>query len=173
MSIIFHCNHCGKKIETVDSSGGKWGKCPACHNKVYVPDLNIGEEDELKLAPLDVEEERHKKELMAETFKIEQAILAEREEADGKEKRNTEKPRPAEISEKDLTDRIISYLRLMADGQIGDAERILKGLKNYSRGAVVILDRIAMSDIPEPELSDIPGQVLSGFIRNLRKQISW
>ena len=172
MSIIFHCNHCGKKIETADSSGGKWGKCPACHNKVYVPDLGASEEDELKLAPLDLEEEKHKKELMAETFQIEQAILAEREVADGKKNSNTEKPKPAEISEKDLTRRVINYLRMMADGEIGDADKIARVLRNYSKGAVVILDRIAMSDIPEPELSDIPGQVLSGFIRNLRRQIS-
>ncbi|MHC4658446.1 MAG: hypothetical protein ACYS83_04615 [Planctomycetota bacterium] len=32
MPITFHCEHCGKKIEAQDSAGGKWGKCPACHN---------------------------------------------------------------------------------------------------------------------------------------------
>ncbi|MHC4752575.1 MAG: hypothetical protein ACYTFW_22230 [Planctomycetota bacterium] len=50
MAIIFHCDHCGKKIEAADTAGGKWGKCPACHNKLYVPRPDSGEE--LKLAPL-------------------------------------------------------------------------------------------------------------------------
>ena len=51
MAITFHCEHCGKKIEAPNSAGGKWGKCPACHNKLYVPDLYPDEE--LKLAPID------------------------------------------------------------------------------------------------------------------------
>ena len=37
MPIKFQCSLCGKKIEAPDSAGGKWGKCPGCHNKVYVP----------------------------------------------------------------------------------------------------------------------------------------
>ena len=47
MAIIFHCDHCGRKIEASDNTGGKWGKCPSCHNKIYVPNLNI--DDDLKL----------------------------------------------------------------------------------------------------------------------------
>jgi DNA-directed RNA polymerase subunit RPC12/RpoP len=41
MAITFHCGHCGKKIEAPDSAGGKWGKCPSCHNKVYVPPKEV------------------------------------------------------------------------------------------------------------------------------------
>ena len=65
MSIVLHCNHCGKKISAPDGAGGKWGKCPACHNEVYIPDLN--DDEELTLAPLDEEEQKQKKELMTQT----------------------------------------------------------------------------------------------------------
>jgi hypothetical protein len=36
---------------------------------------------------------------------------------------------------------------------------------------VKIIDRIALSEIPEPELADIPQQMLSGSIRALRNRI--
>ncbi len=36
--------------------------------------------------------------------------------------------------------------------------------------AVNILDRIAVSEVPEPELADIPTQVLTGLIRTLSKK---
>ncbi|MCX5636391.1 MAG: hypothetical protein NTX52_01690, partial [Planctomycetota bacterium] len=62
MAIIFHCNHCGKKIEAADSAGGKWGKCPACHSKLYVP--RPEPDEELKLAPIDETEEEKRKRLM-------------------------------------------------------------------------------------------------------------
>ena len=52
MGISFHCEHCGKKIEAPDAAGGKWGKCPGCHNKVYVPaNKPTQPDDELRLAP--------------------------------------------------------------------------------------------------------------------------
>ena len=42
MTISFHCAHCGKKMEAPDDAGGKWGKCPRCHNKLYVPSADTG-----------------------------------------------------------------------------------------------------------------------------------
>lgn len=167
MSIIFHCEHCGKKVEAKDSSGGKRAQCPACHNKVYVPDLESGEE--LKLAPIDGEAEEKQKELMIETHYLTQEILLEREVPEGPPGTG----RPAlEISEKELTKNIILYLRQMANGDLDDATRTADSIAPYGRQAVQILDKIAVSEIPEPELADVPPQVLSGLIRNLRTRIS-
>ena len=58
MSITIQCEHCDKKIEAPETAGGKWGKCPRCHNKVYVPKLESNEEEELRLAPIDEMEEQ-------------------------------------------------------------------------------------------------------------------
>ena len=167
MAIVFHCEYCGKKIEAADSAGGKWGKCPACHNKLYVPNLNAGEE--LTLAPEDKSNLEKQKELMAETYKLTQDILQERESPEGAD----ELAGPAsEMNEKELTKNIILYLRQMADGELDEAEKIAASIAPRSTTAVEILDRIAVSEMPEPELADIAPQVLSGLIRTLRSKIT-
>jgi DNA-directed RNA polymerase subunit RPC12/RpoP len=167
MSIVFHCEHCGKKVEASDGSGGKRAKCPACHNKVYVPSLDSDEE--LKLAPIDRDDEEKQKELLNETHHLTQEILLEREVPDGP----SGSDRPAlEISEKELTKNIILYLRQMANGDLDDATRTADSIVPYGFQAVKILDKVAVSEMPEPELADVPPQVLSGLIRNLRTRIS-
>ena len=167
MSITFHCEHCGKKIEAPDSAGGKWGKCPTCHNRLYVP--NLGPDEELKLAPIDESGEAKQKQLMAESYKLTQNILLERETPNGLAGTAT----PASgIGDKELTKNIITYLRQTADGELEQAERIADLIVSCGDRALNILDRIALSEMPEPELSDIPQQVLSGLIRNLRTRIS-
>jgi hypothetical protein len=166
MTIKFHCNGCGKKIEAPDTAGGKWGKCPACHNKVYVPLPET--EDELKLAPVDESEEQRKKQLLLETHRLTQDILQERSvpEADSG-------PGPAaEISEEQLTNHIIHYLRQMVNGELDAAQRTADLIVPHRRKAVVILDHLVKSRTPDPELEDIPQQVLSGLVRNLRVRIS-
>ena len=167
MSITFHCEHCGKKIEAPDSAGGKWGKCPACHNRLYVP--NLGSDEEFKLAPIDESGEAKQKQLMAESYELTQDILLERETPNGLAGTAT----PASgIGDKELTKNIITYLRQTADGELEQAERIADLIVSCGDRALKILDRIALSEMPEPELSDIPQQVLSGLIRNLRTRIS-
>ena len=37
MTIEFHCPKCGKHIKAPKEAAGKNGKCPACHQSVYVP----------------------------------------------------------------------------------------------------------------------------------------
>ncbi len=59
----------------------------------------------------------------------------------------------------------------MADGELDQAERLSNAIAPYHSRALDILDRIALSEIPEPELADIPQQVLSGLIRTLRNRI--
>jgi hypothetical protein len=178
MSIVFHCEHCGKKIEAQDSAGGKWGKCPSCHNKIYIPALNINDDEELTLAPIDEEEEKRKKQLMAETFMLEQDILKQREEPPEDVNPNFE---PSEdvlpygidpIRTSELDQSIINYLKLMAEGNLDSAGDLEKHIVASGNDALDILDKIAISDMPEPELQHIPPQVLSGMIRNLRSIIT-
>lgn len=168
MAITFHCEYCGKRIEAPDSAGGKWGKCPACHNRLYVPKLDV-ENGELKLAPIDETEEERKKRLIAETRKLTQDILSERESLAG----SSAGPVPEFQSDKQqLTKNIIAYLRSMADGELDSAEMYAKLIIPFGGKAVKVLDRIAISEIPEPALADIPQQVLAGLIREFRTRIS-
>lgn len=172
MSIIFHCDHCGKKIEAADSAGGRWGKCPACHNRLYVPSSHSGEE--LKLAPIDETDLEREKRLLDETHKLTQDILQEREvpEATPETIGPIETAGPVlEMSERELTKYIIMYLRLMADSELYEAHRIAGLIAPHSEQAVEILDKIAFSEILEPELADISQLALSGSIRALRDEI--
>ncbi len=171
MSIVFHCEHCGKKIEAPDDAGGKWGKCPGCQNKLYVPSKQTDEE--IRLAPLDNGDEERKKEMLAEEVRLRQEILRETAvPEEGAQVRNTSaSAKPEAISDAELTTSIIAYLREMADGELDRAEATAKTIIPYSRKAGKILERIALSGIPEPELADIPQQVLSGLIKNLRSRL--
>ncbi len=176
MTIAFHCEHCGKKIKVPDSTGGKWGKCPACHNKLHVPSLDSDEE--LKLAPIDEDDitkqkqlaaEAHKLHLMAETYTLTDDNLPEREN----QGEPAEAAMPAsQISDKELTKNIITYLRQMADGELDGAQTTADMIVPSSTRAVKIIDKMALSEMPEPELADIPQHVLSSLIRNLRTRIS-
>ncbi len=165
MSIKFHCEHCGKKIDAPDSAGGKRGKCPACHNKIYVPQMEA--DDELKLAPVDETEEERKKRLLAETFQLTQSILLEKDMPDGMGHNSS-----SSMEEDELTDTIIRYLRQMADGDLDAAQRTAEAIAAHRAQSREILDQIACSDPPDPRLQNIPAQVLSGLIRNLRTRIS-
>ncbi len=166
MAIRFHCDHCGKEIRADDSAGGKWGKCPSCHNKLYVPNLNIG--DELTLAPVDETDEQIEKRLMAETHQLAQDILQERELP---ESASDFGGPGSELSEKEVTKNIILYLRQMADGELAEAESTAAAVAPHGQQAIAILDTIALSDIPEPELADVAPQVLAGLIRTLRSKM--
>jgi len=167
MAIIFHCEHCGKEIRAADNAGGKWGKCPTCQHKLYVPSLDTGEE--LKLAPENIHDLEKEKKLMAETYRLTQDILKEREVPEG-----PSAPVGAiyEMSENELKKNIIIYLRQMENGELDEAERTAALIAPYKSKVTEIIDRIALSEIPEPQLSDIAPQVLSGLIRTLRLKIS-
>jgi hypothetical protein len=175
MAITLHCEHCGKKVEAQDDAGGNWGKCPSCHNRIYIPDLGSGEE--LKLAPIDEQDRAKQHQLMSETHKLEQDILLERAEPD--EDSDVSMPTSdmnismptSDMDEKQLTKNIITYLRQMTAGDLAAAEVTADMIVPYGNEAVAILDTIALSEIPEPELADIPQQVLAGLIRQLRTRI--
>ncbi len=167
MAIVFHCEHCGKKIEAADSAGGKRGTCPVCHNKLYVPSPDLG--DELKLAPIDETELEREKRLLAETHKIRHDILQETDIPDGQREQAGV---AYEMSEKELKTNIIMYLRHMSYGKTDEADRIAALIAPCASMAIRIIDRIALSEIPEPELEDIPLQMISSSIRSLRSKLS-
>jgi hypothetical protein len=175
MSITFHCDFCNKKIEANENAAGKWGRCPSCHNKIYVPNLNV--EDDLKLAPVDEEAEKRKKKLMDETFSLEQTILSERS-TPAETNNNETPPEPATaarvenvVDEDALYETVVKYLRQMADGDLDEADSTLISIQSAPEESLKLLDRIALADIPEAELSDIAPHVLAGLIRTLRSQI--
>jgi len=163
MSIVFHCNHCGKKIEAKEAIGGQWRNCPACKNKVYVPSIV---DEEIPLAPIDQSDDEKQRKLMAETYTLAQDILLEREAPNSDAVTVSQS-----MSDENLTKTIITYLRQMADGLLEEARDTAKIIMPFGRRAIEALEKIGVSEIPEPELADIPQRVLAGLIRTLRSEI--
>lgn len=173
MSITFKCEHCGKKIEAPDTAGGKWGKCPGCKNKVYVPSQEPQDDGELRLAPLDADDEKTRRHMLAEEARLRQEIMKETDAPEEgvqpkKEQKEQNEPKPGALSDAEIEMGVIAYLRQMADGNLEEAERTVKMLAPAGQKGVKILERIALSEIPEPELADIPQNVLAGLIKGLR-----
>jgi len=167
MPIKLHCSACGKKIEAPDNAGGKWGKCPGCHTKIYVP-LPPSEDDEIKLAPVDETEEQKRKQLMLETYRLTQDILEEKGVPDAPASTG---PAP-EASDETVTNHLVRYLWQMANGDLDTAQRTADLIVPHRRKAMAILEQFAKTYPPDPELGDVPRQVLSGLIRNLRTRLS-
>jgi len=163
MPISFHCECCKKKIKAPDEAGGKWGSCPHCKHRCYIPLPPSDDEPPLTLVPLDEEEERRRDEMMRETYNLQQNILQERN-AGGED---PEAAAGAVTSEKDLIKAIILYLRQMADGRLEQAEDTARMIVRHKEQAKDLLQRMARAEQPEPELADISPKLLQGFMKQL------
>lgn len=80
MGISFHCENCSKKINAPDGTGGKWGRCPSCNHRCYIPLPKSKGEEELKLSPIDPNEEAEYKEMMKKTYALKHKMLREKDE---------------------------------------------------------------------------------------------
>lgn len=169
MSINFHCESCKKKIKAPDATGGKWGKCPYCNHRCYIPLPKTNDEPELKLAPIDEASESHIHDLMRETYNLTQNLLRERKPIEDEPEDN---PKAQKAADKEVIKQCIIYLRQMADGELTQAVRTLDLLKHHKKAAVRILSAMARSERPEPELSDLADGVLQGLIRDASAKLS-
>ena len=113
------------------------------------------------------------KELMAETYRLQQDILQQKEDEQAAAGHASKpvKPSAFPIYPKVLEKRIITYLRKMGAGSLEEAQSMEDEITPYGQQAIKILDKIALSEIPEPELANIPTAVISTIIRNLRIKI--
>jgi DNA-directed RNA polymerase subunit RPC12/RpoP len=167
MPIVFHCESCKKKIQAPDGSGGKYAPCPHCKHRVYIPmPKSALEGDELKLAPIDETEERQREQLMRETYNLQLNLLKEKEAPEG-----ADLAMAAQMDDREMLKYLVIYLRLTADSQIQDAQKAAEKIMQNKKKAAAILDRLAVTDMPEPELADIPPAVLAKLIKTFRAKL--
>lgn len=169
MTISFHCESCKKKIKAPDATGGKWGKCPYCKHRCYIPLPKADDEAELKLLPFDEAEESHMTDLMRQTHELSKKILRDRQTL---EDEADDDPNAQKAIEKDVIKKSILYLRLMADGELKQAEKTFEHLRRYKKPSLRILSSMARAERPEPELADIGDGVLQGLIRDASTKLS-
>ena len=165
MSISLHCESCKKKIKAPDATGGKWGNCPFCNHRCYIPRPASPDDEELTLAPVDASDETRYGQLMQETRDLRQNILQEKESPDEHSSAD------AKLGEKELTKEIIVYLRYMADGELGLAAGPMGKIVANKDAAPAILKNMARDERPEPELLDVPPRVLEGLIKKLYSKL--
>jgi len=169
MPISFHCESCKQKIKAPDETGGKWGRCPHCKHKCYIPLPKPPDEPELKLIPMDESEETQMDQLMRETKNITKEILSQ----SSLPEEDAAAPGGAQtVEEKEIIKTCILYLRQMADGELAAAEHTFSQLKKHKKTALRVLSSMARSDRPEPELADLPPRMLEGMIRDVSAKMS-
>ena len=168
MTINFTCQSCKKKIKAPIKAGGKWGKCPHCNLKCYIPLPPATEEEELKLVPVQEEEERQYEEKMKEMRDVQLNILHETQGVDD----DVIGFAFNEQDKKRLWKNIVIYLRQMTDGELDEAQQTVDEIVRYGDHAKEILEEIAQNEKPEPELADIAPVVLKGLMKNLISEIN-
>ena len=171
MPIEFHCEHCGTLVKAPDNAGGKHGKCPSCHQSVYIPSPSV-EIEPLDLAPEDATEERERERLFKESWELERRVMEERELPASA----IESPIPAAPeggmppSAADVEGLLIDYARAMAEGDLEQADRLAREIRKDIEAADEAIQRIVSDDIPPDDLAQIPRPVLVGFFKQLQSK---
>lgn len=169
-SIEFHCNHCGKMIKTSGEHAGKRGKCPHCHNVVYIPTPD-DELEPLRLAPVDDEDEQERRQLEEESRKIAQRL---RSESDDVPPELAEKSTPAPEGDarlpSDMELLVTEYILCMSQGKLDEAEKLAEEIRKDMGRAEDFIQRLTMDELPPAQLADIPRAVINGFVKQLREE---
>jgi hypothetical protein len=171
MPIEFHCEHCGTLVKAPDNAGGKHGKCPSCHQSVYIPDPSV-EIEPLALAPEAESEERERERLFRESWELERRVMEERElPASAQEAPIPTAPDGAfQPPPADVETLLIDYARAMADGDLEQAEKLAAEIRQDMQAADDAIQRIVSDEIPPAELARIPHPVLVGFFKRLQSK---
>ncbi len=164
MGIEFHCHHCNKLVRAPREHGGKRGKCPYCKQSVYVPSAPE-ERQEISLAPLDQDAERRRKELEAESLRVQKALAGEQGDPGGGAEMAM--PPPAAQGGADIESLVLRFVEAMRDSKLDEAERIWSGLRARPKQARNHVQRLLVDEIPPPGLEELPPALLKGFLRKL------
>jgi len=170
MSIEFHCNHCGTLVRAPDDAGGKHGKCPACHQSVYIP-LPSDRVEPLEIAPVDEAEERERARLVKESRDLQRRLLEERDIPAGAAATPPPSPAGQVIPPKlDMETLIIEYAQAMAAGDLEQAEQLAADIRADMKAAEDVMQRMTLDELPPEGLAGIPRPVLVGFFKQLREK---
>lgn len=168
MAIEFHCNHCGRMIRASAEHSGKSGKCPSCHQSVYIPTPSEDLEP-LRLAPLDQTEEQRRERLLDESRELAQRLRKEKDAPPEVAKPTLPEPVGDVRLEIDMEGLIIEYAVEMAAGNLVAAEELAADIRSDMSQAEEVIQRLMVDELPPPRLAKIPRPVLVGFLKQLRE----
>ncbi len=165
MSIELHCPQCGKLIRAPDDAGGRRGKCPNCKNSVYIP-MPPAPEEEIKLAPIDPEEERREQEARREATRYAASVDHTAEASAGGVGKDT----PTTSDAGELTDHVEVFLRAMHGSKLDDADAAATRLKSAGPAARKHVEGL-LADADPPPIEGIPPPLVLGFLKQLRGRL--
>lgn len=168
MAIEFHCDHCGKLVKTSDEHAGKRGKCPHCHQSVYIP-TPAEDLEPLRLAPVDEGEERERQRLLEESREIAIKLRDEREVPPDVAKAPLPEPMGDMRLSSDMEHLVTEYVLCMAAGKLTEAEELARDIRGNRILADEFIQRLTMDELPPARLAKIPRAVMLGFIKQLSK----
>lgn len=166
MSIEFHCPYCEASIRAPEKTGGKKGRCPKCNQVVYIP-MPGSQGDTFDLIPLDHEEERHRSELMDESFATRLHLLA----ADEWEENPDRTKVYLTVKTRDVPRLVTRYLLAMANANLPRAERILSALKGHKRATLNHVEKLTVLQSLPAEFSSFPEPLIRGFLKKLSDEL--
>lgn len=170
MAIEFHCEHCGKHVRAADEHAGKTAKCPSCHQPVYVPEP-VGDDDLLKLAPLDPSDEVERAKMLRETQELTRKIRTDKETgAEPAHKRPAAASDDIPTRDVDVEPLVVEYVKLMAKGDLAAAEALSNDIRKHMSAAEAVMQRLTIDELGHPALAGIPRPVLVGFFKRLREK---
>jgi hypothetical protein len=179
MAIEFHCNHCGRLVRAPDEAGGKKGKCPTCQSILWVP-MPDSSVEEFDLSPIDEYEERKRKQMEEEDRATERQLLKEKQAAAegaiaSKPSGDLPAPPPPLVGTPETADDaeflVVEWVRSMADGDLGDADRSMMQLLKNRAASKLAVQKIATAEPSPAGLDNIPRPVLNRYFKMLRDQL--
>jgi hypothetical protein len=169
MMIEFHCTHCDKLVRTGAEHAGKYGRCPFCHQSVYIPTPS-DQLEPLPLEPVDQAAEEEQQRLVRETRDLTLQILSEKERlpdiGPASPTGSTMDVLPPRV---DVETLVIEYALCMAEGDLAAAEELAAEIRTNMAAAEAFMQRLTLDEIPHPRLARIPRPVLVGFFKQLRE----
>ncbi len=167
------CQNCNHVIKAPRKAAGRRGKCPHCHNSVYIPTP----ESELDAIPLEPEHEQaHAAAQRLEKEDVALAAAMRRETKEAPELTVTpQRERPATrktaLNATEINDLIIRYLLAMQVSELERAETLTVELKGAARQAKSKIQQM-MVDAMRPEaVRSMADGLYQGFLRKLLEQL--
>lgn len=167
MAIEFHCVHCNHLVKTTDENAGKRGKCPHCHQSVYIPTPS-DQIEPLDLVPLSAEEEAEKQQVAEEARRLAEALRQERGTPPAESGAGHPARPAAGAPAASMETLVIEYVLAMAEGNLNEAEKLRTQIHTDMNRANEIIDRLTIDEMPPRRLARVPRPVLQGFLRQLR-----
>jgi DNA-directed RNA polymerase subunit RPC12/RpoP len=177
MAIVFHCEHCGKKVSAPDEAGGRQGKCPSCSQRVFIP-MAKDQVEEIPLRQDNPEEKKRQAALKQEELRLQNFLLEHQDlppEPGGPKARPESRttptaPTPVAATPIGIPDLVRLYMVHMAKGELEAAGTTAQRIISGGPKAFKAVEDLAMQEFIHPQLANIPQTVIAGFFKKLLTQ---